>query len=227
MDLTRFMTELPGEYFAWSSLCAYPRDSKQYVEVLDAVDHMTTPSTMHLLNKAVRHLDGDECYLEVGTWRGSTLIGALLGNEDRHGYAIDDSSMTGFDEDGRASRDVWRENMEKWGLTSQTTYIDGCVPSIFQSISLPPVGVYLFDGDKKTTGDAYEGLVGVVPFLAPHALIVVDDANTAQIREAAFWFCHQYRDRAAKILDLPTPGNCWPVFWNGLILIGWGIQLER
>lgn len=220
------MQELPGEYYAWSSLCAYPKDAKPYIDVLDTVEHMTTPSTMHLLNKAVRCMDEGECYLEVGTWRGSTLIGALLGNSAL-GYAIDDSSMTEFDKDERPSRDVWQENVERHGLEDQATYIDGSVPSVFHAISLPPVGVYLFDGDKKTVEDAYEGLIGVVPFLAKHALIVVDDANTAQIREAAFWFCHQYRDRAAKVLDLPTPTNCWPVFWNGLLLIGWGISLER
>lgn len=226
MDIQGFIERLPREYYAWGSIAAHPRDPLRYVEVLDAVDHMTTPATMHLLNLAVQYLEHDECYLEVGTWRGATLIGALLGNRAR-GYAIDDSSMTEFDHDGRASNEVWREAMARAGLTRRATYIDGAVPAVWARVTVPPIGVYFFDGDKSTTEPAYEGLMSAVPHLARHALIICDDANTPQIREAAFWFCHQYHDRAVKILELPTPGNTWPCFWNGLLVIAWGALVER
>jgi protein O-GlcNAc transferase len=224
VDIKRFLTELPDEYYAWGTLCGQPRDMLRYVEVLDRVQAMTTPATMHLLNYAVGCLDTDEAYLEVGTWRGATLIGALLGR-DAPAYAIDDSSMTEFDTDERPSADVWQENVEEFGVSA--TYIPGRVPDILPSLDLPPVGVYLFDGDKATVAAARAGLEGVVPLLAPRALLICDDANTPQIREAAFWFCHRHRDRATKILDLPTPGNTWPSFWNGLLVIAWGVTVEE
>ncbi len=224
MNIERFLTELPNSFFAWGTLCAYPKDSKRYVEVHDAVQGMTTPSTMHVLNYAVSCMGEGEAYLEVGTWRGATLIGAMLGN-DVEGWAIDDDSMTEFNKDERKSSEVWAENVERFGV--QATYIAGSVPAIFPSLSLPPVGVYFFDGDKKTTDDALAGLLGVVPLLAKQALIILDDANTPQIKEAVYWFCHEHRDRAFKILELPTPGNCWPVFWNGLMVLAWGVQVER
>lgn len=230
MDIERFIRCIPDEFYAWGSLTSYPRDALRYIEVLDQIDHMTTPSTMHLLNFAVQCLEGDESYLEVGTWRGATLIGALLGNEAR-GYAIDNSSMTEHDEDGRESKEVWQDNIDRFGVAARSLYIDGAVPEIWgwgkDLTRGHDVGVYLFDGDKATTEPAYEGLMGVVPLLAPHALIICDDANTVQVREAAFWFCHAYRDRAVKILDLPTPGNKWPSFWNGLLAIAWGVSVER
>lgn len=230
MDIERFIRHLPDEFYAWGSLVCYPREPSRYIEVLDSVDHMTSPSTMHLLNYAVQCSDEGECYLEVGTWRGATLIGALLGNEVR-GFAIDNSSMTEHDKDGRASADVWTENVERFDMSERAAYINGSVPEIWgwgQDLTRgQPVGVYLFDGDKSTTEPAYEGLMGVVPLLAPYALIICDDANTVQIREAAFWFCHAYRDRAVKILDLPTPGNKWPSFHNGLLVIAWGVSVER
>lgn len=226
MDIQRFIQGLPGEYYAWGSIAAHPRDPLCYVQVLDSTLHMTTPATMHLLNYAVQHLEDRECYLEVGTWRGATLIGALLGNQAQ-GYAIDDGSMTEFDTDGRASADVWAENVARFGLADRATYIDGAVPAAWERVHVPPIGVYLFDGDKRTTEPAYDGLMSVVPHLARHALIICDDANTPQVREAAFWFCHAHRDRAVKILELPTPGNTWPSFWNGLLAIAWGITVER
>src|ERR1044072_4008966 len=227
MDIERFIKTVPSEFYAWGSLCAHPKDSKRYVEGLAAIQHMTTPTTMHLLNHAVRCMDGGECYLEVGTWRGATIIGALLGNEG-DAVAIDNGSMTEFDGDGRASMDVCLENVIRHAVDDRVTYIPGSTPAIWPELVCPrPVGVYFFDGDKATTEAAYEGLMGVAPFLAPQALIICDDANTPQIREAAFWFCHQYRDKATKILDLPTPGNTWPSFWNGLLVIAWGVSIER
>ncbi len=82
-------------------------------------------------------------------------------------------------------------------------------------------GVYLFDGDKSTDESAYAGLSGVIPFLADEALIFVDDANEINIRRAVHRLERAYPEHATKILDIPTPGNCWPCFWNGIIAIAW------
>ena len=76
----------------WGNPNTYPRDPLPYVEILERVQGMTTPATMLMLNRAVSCLDVGECYLEVGTWRGATLIGARLGNDAR-GYAIDNDTM--------------------------------------------------------------------------------------------------------------------------------------
>lgn len=226
MHIDRFVTSLPTEFYAWGTMSAYPRDSRRYVNVCADVQGMSTPSNLHFLNLAVRQLARGECYLEVGTWRGLTLIGALLGNR-AHGYAIDNSTMVEHNKDGRQSADVWEENVSKYGMASRASYIDGEVPAIFSALHIPPVGVYFFDGDKSTPQAAYDGLMGVVPYLAKTAAIIVDDANTPQVREAAFWFCYNYRDKAVKLLDIPTPSNCWASFWNGVLLIGWGVAVEQ
>lgn len=223
MDIERFLTTLPDLFYSWGTLTSYPCYPAPFIDILGHVNGMTSPSNMQLLNHAVSLLDDGECYLEVGTWRGATFIGALLGN-DAPGYAIDNASMT---EHGSNSRDEWQANVEKFGLAERSHYIDASVPAVWADLKIPPIGVYLFDGDKSTFEAARDGLEGVVPFLARYAIIIVDDANTPQIREAVFWFCHTYHGHAAKILDLPTPANGWPCFWNGVNVLGWGVQLER
>lgn len=229
MNIERFFLTLPEQYYAWGTLCALPRTPAPFIGVCDDVQHMTSPATLQLLNYAVACMDEGEVYLEVGAWRGATTIGALIGNS-AHGYAIDNDSMDDHDEDDRASADVWAENVAKFDLAERATYINASVPEVFENKDLlggALAGVYLYDGDKKTPEAAYNGLMGAVPFLSPRALIVVDDANTPQIREGAFWFCHHHRSYACKVLDLPTPGNCWPAFWNGMLVIGWGVALMR
>jgi len=225
MNIRAWTNHLQSEYYAWGSVNAYPRFPNPYVEVLEHVQGMTTPSTMHLLNTAVQCLGSNECYLEVGTWRGATLIGALLGNA-AYGIAIDDDSMDAHDGDGRSSQEVWEQNVERYDLRSDVShraeYVNGRVPKIWAELGLrTSVGVYLFDGDKSTEEAAYAGISGVVPFLADEALIFVDDANEITIRMAVHAFERAHPDQIAKILDIPTPGNCWPCFWNGIMALAW------
>lgn len=223
MDIRAWAASLPDEFWQWGSVNAYPREPARYCAVLDSVQGMTTPSTMHLLNLAVQHMRPNECYLEVGTWRGATLIGALIGN-DAYGVAIDDDSMNEHDGDNRWSRDIWRENVRQHGVWRRSTYVDGSVPAIFDRADLTgnkPAGVYLFDGDKSTGDAAYAGLSGVLPFLADEALIFVDDANEITIRLAARTIERAYPDQITKILDIPTPGNCWQCFWNGIMALAY------
>ena len=222
MNIRAWAETIPDEFYQWGSVNAYPRDASRYCAVLDTVQGMTTPSTMHLLNLAVQHLGPNECYLEVGTWRGATLIGALLGN-DACGVAIDDDSMNEHDGDDLSSYEVWYDNVDRFGMgNGKVLYIDGTVPDAWQNINIHthrPFGVYLFDGDKSTVEAAYAGLEGVLPFLADEALIFVDDANEIMIRLAAHKLERAYPDQVVKILDIPTPGNCWPCFWNGIMVL--------
>ncbi len=221
MNIRKWAASIPDEFYMWGGVNATPWNLAQYKDVMTHVQGMSTPSNMHLLNLAVQCLAPGECYLEVGTWRGRTLIGALLGN-DAYGVAIDDDSMNDHDEDRRSSQDVWRENVARFEMVEQTEYIDGSVPSVFETLTLPKaVGVYLFDGDKETEEAAFAGLIGVIPFLADEALIFVDDANVLEIRQAVHKFELSHPTQLLKFMDIPTPGNCWPAFWNGVMALAW------
>lgn len=224
MNVSKFFTSLIPTYYAWGTIVAYPRNAEHYCAILDTVQGMTTPSTMHLLNTAVSCMAVNECYLECGTWRGATFIGALAGHDGRHGYAIDDDSMDDHDEDARASADVWAANVSAFGLSHRAHYINGVTPAVWERERLTdgrPVGVYFYDGPKATPEDALGGLRGVVPLLAEKALIVVDDVNVPAIRIATTQFVKEHFDTSMILMDMPTPGNCWPGFWDGFQIIGW------
>ena len=220
MNIRAWAHALPSSFYTWGTFNAIPRDPFPYIKVLDSVQGMTTPSNMHLLNVAVQHLGPNECYLEVGTWRGATLIGALIGNE-AYGVAVDDDSMDEHDGDELPSGRVWAKNIIIHGVSTRTRYIDASVPAVWGALDVPPIGVYLFDGDKSTDETAYAGLAGVVPFLADEALVVVDDANEITIRMAVAQLEREHAGHLYKILDIPTPGNCWPVWWNGVMCLAY------
>jgi protein O-GlcNAc transferase len=219
MNLAAFTDALPSAFAMWQTLFAYPRDARRYCAVLDQVQAMTTPSMMHLLNTAVGCLEEGECYLEAGTWRGSTFIGAMLGHE-AEGFAIDDDSMDEHDKDGKRSSEVWQENVAAFGIRG-AHYINGRIPGVWGLLTLPPVGVYFFDGDKATPEAAWAGIAGALPLLAKQALIILDDANEMQIRLASLELQRRYPRNVTLLLDMPTPNNCWPGFWNGFHALAW------
>ena len=221
MNIRAWADSLPKHFFAWGSVNAYPRNAERFCAVMDSVQGMTTPSNMLMLNLAVQCMKPGEIYLEVGTWRGATLIGALLDNKKATGFAIDNDTMNDHDGDDRSSQDVWRENLERFGLAHQAFYIDGSVPEVWSRPGLAhnPVGVYFFDGDKSTPEAAYDGLAGVLPFLADEALILIDDANEMNIALAAAKLERENPKQLMRLLWLPTPGNCWTCFWDGVMAL--------
>lgn len=221
MDVGQWVNRLESEFYVWGGFNAVPWNIRDYKPIIEHVQGMSTPSNMHLLNLAVQCLGENECYLEVGTWRGRTLIGALLNNE-AHGIAIDDDSMDTHDGDERLSEDVWRENVARFEMTERTQYVNGSVPAVWEGMQLEyPAGVYLFDGDKSTPEAAYIGIESALPFLAGEALIFVDDANELNITLACTRLERNYPQHIARIMWLPTPGNTWPMWWNGVIALLW------
>ena len=89
MHLDAFARELPllFEDFPRSR---HPCD-RCFRAVLEAVPGLAAENNLALLNLAVSLLEPGESYVEVGTWKGRSLIAAALGN-DADLVGIDDSS---------------------------------------------------------------------------------------------------------------------------------------
>jgi hypothetical protein len=82
--------------------------------------------------------------------------------------------------------------------------------------------VYFYDGVHDYRAQLL-GLLLAAPVLARRALVVVDDANWPAVRQAT-WDFLAVRREARLVLDLPTPGNCHPTFWNGLMVLAWDAE---
>src|ERR671938_87989 len=80
---------------------------------------LARPNNLALLNLAARCVAPDETYVEVGAFRGSSLIGALIDNDGVDFLAIDDFSHSG------ASRDELERNLARFGFDGRVTIIEG------------------------------------------------------------------------------------------------------
>src|SRR6266536_1342535 len=153
MRLEAFRTELPRA-FDGDLAAPHPRD-RRFRALLADVPGMATESKLALLSLAAAHLEPGEAYLEVGSFKGLSLIGALLGNLDRW---VDRERLRLLE--GDCFRLLRRERLLE-----------------------APVGVYFYDGAHGRLPH-YLALGVAEPWLADRALVVVDDASWPMVARA-------------------------------------------
>ena len=79
MDADRFAAEVPRLFddFPRSPVPA----GRRFADVIEGIPNLATENVLALLNLAASLLDAGESYVEVGSFFGASLIGAMRGNE--------------------------------------------------------------------------------------------------------------------------------------------------
>ena len=93
MDAERLLRELPALFDDFPR-SEHPRD-RRFAEVLDRLGGLACENNLALLNLAASLLDPGESYVEIGSFKGASLVSAMLGNEDREFVAIDSFALAG------------------------------------------------------------------------------------------------------------------------------------
>ncbi|MDX2230226.1 MAG: tetratricopeptide repeat protein [Leptolyngbyaceae cyanobacterium bins.349] len=219
MDYQRFLHQLPDCYENWQQEAIRPKSAK-FQQVRDRVQGMTTANVMQLLNWALACLDPGELYCEVGTYQGTTLIGALLDHPDCMAYAVDNFSE--FDTNGDCFAALMH-NLNQFGLEEQVYFCNQDFQQFFLDLrelnTEDKIGVYFYDGahDYRST---LLGLLLAKPFLSDRALILLDDANWATVQQASWDFLAASPEAQIE-LELFTPVARFPTFWNGIQVLSW------
>ena len=185
MDADRFAAELPGlfEDFPRSIV---PR-GRRFDDVIEGVPNLATENVLALLNLAASLLAPGESFVEVGSYYGASLIGAMRGN-DGDFVAIDRFSFDVPEVRGRplprASRAGLEESLARFGADS-ATILEGDAFEVIEGGALGDrrVGVYYWDGPHDYDGQL-RGMRAAEPWLAYEALIVVDDYDWEAVAQA-------------------------------------------
>ena len=187
----------------------HPSD-RSLSRVLKEIPGMATENKLALLNAAVGALGKDEVYVEVGCYKGASIVGAAIGNPEARIFACDNFSQ--FDGVGEALR----RTLDARTPPGQVTFRDQDFRNFFVAAPWRParIGAYFYDGGHSFR-DQYDGVALALPHLAGDALIIVDDTNKRAARSA-----NQLVARAIPgfelILDLRTERNHSPTWWNGI-----------
>ena len=182
MDIARFRRELDSQFPGGDLYAAAPLDSR-FDRVIEQIEGMSSTHSLTLLNVAARCLGEDEWYLEVGSYRGRSLVGASL--DHAHGrFAAIESFREFVDQHPDVSHEVVRKTLATWGVDTRVQFIRGDAFRLLPRGAVPgPVGVYFYDG-AHTRLAQWLALAVAEPLLADEALVVIDDTSWPQVDKA-------------------------------------------
>jgi hypothetical protein len=115
-------------------------------------------------------------YLEIGTWKGSSVCSAMFGNQMAC-VCIDNWSQCG------GPKDEFIQNFTRFkGLNDATFYESDCwSPQLIESLKDKKFNIYLYDGEHSEESH-YKALIHYLPCLDDTFIYVVDDWNDNNIR---------------------------------------------
>ncbi|MBF6569074.1 MAG: class I SAM-dependent methyltransferase [Candidatus Binataceae bacterium] len=174
------------------------------------IEGMATENKLMLLNLAVAQLGPGEVYVEVGCYKGLSLVSAAAGNDRASIYACDNFSQF------QSTADQLRRTIASHTRPEQVHFFDMEFREFLRIAPWRParIGVYFYDGGHSFA-DQYEGLKYALGDLADDALVIVDDTNKRNVRSANHLFAALVPG-FEPILDLRTPRNHSPTWWNGV-----------
>ena len=118
-------------------------------------------------------------YLEVGTWKGSTLCASMYNNENCNGTVIENWALFG------GPKAEFEHHVNFFGFQNRLTVFEEDVFSFDISKLKNPIDIYLYDGCHEEISQ-YKGITHIWPALADQAIILVDDWNAPQVRKGTF-----------------------------------------
>ena len=128
-------------------------------------------------------LTSDSCYLEVGVFKGLTLLSVAKEIGDNKAYGIDNFAY--FDKEG-VNHGIVKDRIAKLNLSNahiiNRDYEDA-LENLEKELDGKKVGVYFIDGPHDYRSQLM-CLQLVKPFLADNAAIIIDDCNYRHVRQA-------------------------------------------
>ena len=218
MNADRFLEELP-QHFEDFPGSEHPRD-RRFAPVADGVENLARENNLALINLAARYLDPGEAYVEVGVFHGASLIAAMLGNEDKRFVGIDSFAFRD------ATLEKVTRNLERFGLDAPEILVGDAFELVPAGVlGDTRIGVWYYDAAHSYEAQV-EGLRIAEPWLAPGALVIVDDTDWEDVDRAMDDYLAS-QPRARRILTIDGKSRGAPQWWEGMQVLVWDAAEER
>ena len=139
------------------------------------MDGMSGTKTRHFYNNLLNIEDAR--YLEIGTWKGSSVCSAMCENKATV-VCIDNWSEFG------GPKSEFLENFERFKGVNNATFIENDCFQVDISI-LPKFNIYMYDGNH-TNESHYMALLHYYKCLDDTFIFIVDDWNWKDVRDGTF-----------------------------------------
>jgi len=181
------------------------------VRELSRMPRMSTVAISALINWAVAHMADDEMFVNVGVWHGFTFLSGVVSNPNKTAAGVDNFSKFG------GPRQAFLERFNRY-RSPRHSFHEMDYQEYFRQVHRGRIGFYIYDGDHSYEHQ-WRGLALAEPFFSPNCLVMIDDTNTREARQATLDFIAASRNRYRVLLDEPTTRNCHPTFWDGIMML--------
>jgi len=177
------------------------------------MEGMTGTKTRHFYNNLLNIEDAR--YLEIGTWKGSSVCSAMCGNKAKV-ICIDNWSEFG------GPKDEFLTNFEKFKGENEASFIESDCYKVDVS-TLPKFNIYMYDGNH-TNDSHYKALMHYYDCLDDLFIFIVDDWNWQDVRDGTVNSIEKLNLKVLYEKEIrltwdnshsphPLAGNTW---WNGI-----------
>ena len=201
-DITTINSNISGsDHLSLALKSAYDRAEQgqhKLPQWLLDLDGMSGKKYRAVINGIVE-LVSDARYLEIGSWKGSTVCSAIWGNTCR-ATAIDNWSQ--FD----GPKDEFDQNTAQC-VTGAINF--NFIESDFRQVDYSQIGkynVYMFDGPHSDQ-DQYDGIGLVLPARDIEFILIVDDWNWDGVRSGTLSALNNLNLEIKSYLEIRTTDN--------------------
>lgn len=164
-----------------------------------------------LINEGVSQMSDNCCFVNVGVWHGFTFLSGLIGNPQKKCIGVDNFSEPSL------SREEVFQRFNKYKSPNHyfygMDYID-----YFSKIHTDQIGFYVYDGEHSYENQ-WQGLQIAEPFFSKDCIILIDDVNWHEPRQASLDFIDNSSFQYEILLNQSTYENGHPTFWNGIMIL--------
>jgi len=184
---------------------------KERLRSIFRVRKQSTLALALIINRIASDLRPGAAYVNIGVLNGFTLFAGMVGNPDTLCVGVDNGPRT-VSPDGPFLRRFQQ-------LKSDRHRFHGMgYEEYFARVHRDPIGFYLYDADH-----GYEhqllNLRLAEPFFTDDCVVLIDDTNAAAVRAATLDFLAASGNRYETLLDVRTPRDRHPTYWNGAMLM--------
>ena len=177
------------------------------------IDSMSTFAIGYVINKICQELNDNENYVNIGVWKGFSMIAGML-NTNCNVYGNDNFSQF----DGPKKEFIRKFNSLK---NEEKHFFYECdYKDFFKEFEKlkKSISFYYYDGEH-TYKNQFENLIIAKEYFKSGTIILVDDINFQEVESGTKDFISKYPNEYKIIKDIKTANNhCHPSYWNGLFL---------
>ncbi|RDC61638.1 class I SAM-dependent methyltransferase [Adhaeribacter pallidiroseus] len=193
-------TVLPEKHTEW----------KERLKTVCKIPRMSTFAVGAVINRGVSEMKPNEVFVNVGVWNGFTFLSGVAHNPTKTCIGVDNFSQFG------GPREAFLKRFNALKSTNHHFY-DMDYEEYFNRLHTGKIGFYIYDGDHKYE-DQLQGLQVAEPHFSDNCIILVDDTNWPDPRQATYDFMQNSVYKYEVLLDVKTYRNGHITYHNGIIL---------